>query len=229
MVSKLESGPRDTVEWGRKWLVDVILKKVILIRLSGAFDTETSGFATGAIDVKVDGCVLEKKSFFKVLGLYFCSKLDWGFCIISVDKIAFKKIGGVIRSMKFLAPEVAFYLYKSTIRPCMEHCFHVRAGAPNCYSEMFDKQQRRVCRTVFPSLAASFEPLAHRQNITSLSLSYRYYFVRCSSELAELVPLPYSRGRSTRYSDRLHDFCVFIARCYKGVNSLLPRLWNAFF
>ena len=28
---------------------------------------------------------------------------------------------------------------------------------------------------------------------------YRYYFGRCSSELAQLVPLPYSRGRSTRY------------------------------
>ena len=25
-----------------------------------------------------------------------------------------------------------------------------------------------------------------------LNLSYRYYFCRCSSELAELVPLPYS-------------------------------------
>ena len=34
----------------------------------------------------------------------------------------------------------------------------------------------------------------------------------CSSELAELVPLPYSRGRSTRYSDRLHDFSVTIPR-----------------
>ena len=35
---------------------------------------------------------------------------------------------------------------------------------------------------------ASFEPLAHRQNVASLSLSYRYYFGRCSSELAQLVP-----------------------------------------
>ena len=68
------------------------------------------------------------------------------------------------------------------------------------------------------------EPLAHRPNITSLSLYYRYYFGRCSSELAELVPLPYSRGRSTRYFDRLHDFSVTIARCYKGVNSFLPRI-----
>ena len=41
-------------------------------------------------------------------------------------------------------------------------------------------------------------------NVASLSVSYRYYFGRCSSELAQLVPLPYSRGRSTGHSDRLH-------------------------
>ena len=50
----------------------------------------------------------------------------------------------------------------------------------------------------------------HRQNVASLSLLYRHYFGRCSSELAQLVPLPYSRERSTRYSDRLHDFSVTI-------------------
>ena len=52
------------------------------------------------------------------------------------------------------------------------------------------------------------------------------------SELAELVPLPDSRGRSTRYSDRLHDFSAAIVRCYKDVyvNSFFPRtarLWNS--
>ena len=61
-------------------------------------------------------------------------------------------------------------------------------------------------RIVGPSLAASLEPLAHRRNVASLRLFYRYYFGRCSSDLAQLVPLPYSRCRSTRYSDRLHDF-----------------------
>ena len=37
-----------------------------------------------------------------------------------------------------------------------------------------------------------FNPLAHHRNVTSLSLFYRYYFGRCSSELAQLVPLPFS-------------------------------------
>ena len=50
--------------------------------------------------------------------------------------------------------------------------------------------------------------------------------------MAQLVPLPYSRGRSTRYSDRLHDSSVTTPRCYKDVyvNSFFPltgRLWNS--
>ena len=114
----------------------------------------------------------------------------------------------------------------------MEYCCHVWAGAPTCYLELMDKLQKRICRTVVTSLAASIEPLAHRQNAASFSLFYRYYFARCSSELTQLVPRPYSRGRSTRYSDRLHGFSVTIPRCYKDVyaNSFFPRttrLWNS--
>ena len=125
---------------------------------------------TGAIDVKMDGSVLEEKPSFKMLGLTFSSKLDWGSYIISIAKTASKKIGALIRSMKFLSPEVALYLYKSTICPCMEYCCHVWAGAPSCYLELLDKLQKQICRTVGPSLAASLEPLAHHRNVVSLSL-----------------------------------------------------------
>ena len=149
-----------------------------------------------------------------MLGLPFSSKLDWNSYIISIAKTASKKIGALIHSMKFLSPEVALYLYKSTIWPCMEYCCHVRAGAPNCYSELLDKLQKQICRTVGPSLAASLEPLAHRRNVASLSLFYSYYFGRCSSELAQLVPLLYSQGISARYSDSLHDSSATIPRCY---------------
>ena len=66
------------------------------------------------------GSILEEKSSFKMLGLTFSSKLDWGSYIISIAKTASKKIGALIRSMKFFSPEVALYLYKCTIRPCMD-------------------------------------------------------------------------------------------------------------
>ena len=54
--------------------------------------------------------------------------------------------------MKFLSPEVALYLYKSTIQPCTEYC---------CYLGLLDKLQKQICRTAGPSLAASFKPLVH--------------------------------------------------------------------
>ena len=92
----------------------------------------------------------------------------------------------------------------------MEYSCHVWAGAPSCYLELLDKLQKRICRTVGPSLAASLEPLVYRRNIASLILFYRYYFGRC----------------------RLHDFSVTISRCCKDVyvNSVFPRtarLWNS--
>ena len=106
----------------------------------------------------------------------------------------------------------------------MEYCCHVWAGAPSCHLELLEKLQKRICRIVGLSLPASREPLAYRRNVASLSLFYRYYFGRCYSEPAQLVPLPFSPGSSTRYSDRLHDFSVNIPRCYKDVMSTVSFL-----
>ena len=144
------------MDWGKKWLVDFNAGKTQLV----SFDRSHN---TGAIDVKMDGSVLEEKSFFKMLGLTFSSKLDWGSYIISIAKTASKKIGALIRSVKCLSPEVALYLYKSTIRSCMECCCHVWAGAPSCHLELLDKLQKQISSTAGPSLAASLEPLAHRR------------------------------------------------------------------
>ena len=134
MASELESNLQDTVDWGKKWLVDFNAEKTQLV----LFDQSNN---TGSIDVKLDGSVLEEKSSFKMLGLIFSSKLKWGPYIISIAKTASKKIGALIRFMRFLSPEVALYLHKSTIRPCMEYCCHIWAGASSCYLELLDKLQ----------------------------------------------------------------------------------------
>ena len=72
------------------------------------------------------GSILEERSSFKMLGLTFSSKLDWGSYIISIAKTASKKIGALIYSMEFLSPEVSVYL----LCPCMEYCCDIWAGAP---------------------------------------------------------------------------------------------------
>ena len=59
---------------------------------------------SGSINVKMDGSVHDEK-YFKMLGLTFSSKLDWGPYIISIAKTPSKKIGAVIRFMKFLSLE----------------------------------------------------------------------------------------------------------------------------
>ena len=82
------------------------------------------------------------------------------------------------------------------MQSCMEYCCHVWAGVPSCYLELLDKIQKRKCRTVCPLLVASLEPLVYCRNVASLSLFYSYYFGRCSSEMVQLVLLPYSRGRT---------------------------------
>ena len=64
--------------------------------------------------------VIEGKSSLKMSKLTFSSKLDWGYYIISVTKILSKNNGPLMHSMKFLSPETALHLYKSTIRLCME-------------------------------------------------------------------------------------------------------------
>ena len=155
------------------------------------------------------------KSSFKIPELSFSSKLNLGSHIISIAKTASKKIRALICSMKFLFPYVYMYLFKST---------YDLAWSIFVISEL-------VHRTVGPSLVASLEPLVHHLNAASLSLFCRYYFGRYSSELAELVPLTYSHGRSTFYSDRLH-ISVVIPWCYKNsmiLESFFPhtaRLWN---
>ena len=103
LASELECDLQDRVEWGKKWLVDFNAGKTQLV----SFDQSNNN---GSIDVKMGGSVLEEKSSFKMLGLNFSSKLDWGSYIISIAKTASKKIGALIRSMKFFSPEVAVFL-----------------------------------------------------------------------------------------------------------------------
>ena len=97
---------------------------------------------------------------------------------------------------------------------------------------MLDKLQKQVCRAVGSISAASLEPLVHCKNVDSVSSFCGYYFGRCIFESAELAPLPYSRGRSTRYFDRLYDFSATLPRYYKdfSVKSFFPctaTLWNS--
>ena len=84
-TSELEPDLKDTIDWSKKWLVDFNAGKTQLI----FFDWSNN---TGAMDVKMNGSVLEEKLYFKILGLSFSTKLDWGSYIISIAKTVSKKL-----------------------------------------------------------------------------------------------------------------------------------------
>ena len=143
-ASELEFDLGDT-DRGRKWLAGFNAGRTQLVSFDH-FDNIC------AINVEVNGSVLEEKSSFKMLRLTFCSKLDWGSYIISIAKSATKKIGALSCSMEFLSPEVALYLYKSTRWSCIEYCCHVWVGAPICFLELLDNVQKWIFKTVGHSL-----------------------------------------------------------------------------
>ena len=90
------------MDWDRKWLVDFSAGKTQMV----FFDRSNN---TSAIFGEGAGSVLGERLSFKMLKLAFSSKLDWG-SYITIAKIASKKIGALIRSVKFLSPEVTLYL-----------------------------------------------------------------------------------------------------------------------
>ena len=100
LALEFESDLQDTVDWGKNWLVKFNAGKTKLVSIDRSNNT-------GSVDVKMDASTLEEKSYFKMLGLTFSSKLDWGSHIISIAKTVSKKTGALIRSMK-----VTLYLYK---------------------------------------------------------------------------------------------------------------------
>ena len=198
-----------------------------LLNLNLIYETRWTGVRSGLL-ISMPG----KLSWFCLTAPITMVLLMWKWVGLFLRKNYLLRCWGWPSILNWIGVLTLSLLLKLLICPCMEYCCHVWAGAPSCYLDLLDKLQKWICSIIGPSLTASLEPLAHCWNVASLSLFYRYYFGRCSSELAQLVPLPFSWGRSIRYSDRLHDFSVTIPRCYKDVyvNSFFPRtakLWNS--
>ena len=69
------------MDWDRKWLVGFNAGKTQLVSFFSAIDVKMN-----------DGSVFEENSSYKMLGLTFPSKLDWGSCIISIAKVPPRKL-----------------------------------------------------------------------------------------------------------------------------------------
>ncbi|XP_065654542.1 uncharacterized protein LOC136081173 [Hydra vulgaris] len=105
----------------------------------------------------MNGDVLNVSSTLHFLGLTLTSDLSWKPCIKSVVKLASAKVASLYPA-HFLTSDSIFYLYKSQIRLCMEHYYHIWGGSSNDALSLLDKVQKCIVNIVGPALAANLQP-----------------------------------------------------------------------
>merc|ERR1712002_1268562 len=108
---------------------------------------------------------------------------------------------------------------------------HIWGGSPA--ASLLDRVESKAIRRINdPSFTSSLDSLSLRRKGASLSLFYRYYFGRCSLELANCIPPLLERPRNTRQASNAHRYSASIANsrinCFN--NCFLPstsKLWNS--
>ena len=212
-------------EWGSNWLVSFNSSKtqsILHSRLKG------DGVQH---NLKMSNNFIQENNTISLLGLTVSSDLSWKTYIQSISKKAAQRIGSLYRASRYLPPQSILYLYKSTIRPLMEYCCHLWAGAPQTHLHLLDRVEKRAKNLIGQPLASELLPLSSRRDVASLSLFYRYYFGRCSSALSESVPKPKVFSRGTRRANQLTCYHVSLERTRtKGRSTSFfvrtAHLWN---
>ena len=224
-AGSLQLDLEDIVEWGEKWLVTFNAAKTKLLSVSRCHKAPLTPISMNDRD-------LPENDSFRLLGLTFSKSLTWNEYVETIAKSAAQKVGSLYRARAYLTPESILYLYKASIRPCMEYCCHLWAGAPAHLLNLLDRIQNRVSNMIGPQLSLKLQPLSHRRDVASLSLFYKYFHGHCSEELASLVPSRKIFTCKTRLAAKAHEFTVeepLISKNFRR-SSFFPRtsrIWNS--
>lgn len=120
-------------------------------------------------------------STFKLLDLKFSDNMSLNKYIEDVAKSAENKVGLFYRSREFLTSTSILYLYKPTIRMCMENFCHICAGAPTTSLFFYVTLWKRISNHLLP---AKFELLSHSRGVVS------FCFISISTECALMKNTP---------------------------------------
>ena len=225
VAASLDRDLEKVLRWGNDWLITFNDKKTKLLSLSRSRDDAFPSIHMGP-------STLPEVSDLRLLGLDISTNASWEKYISGIAKSASMRVGCLYRAQKFLHPEAILYLYKATIRPLMEYCSHIWAGASACHLSLLDRVQKRIVNLVGEELGSSLQTLSHRRSVATLSLLYRYFHGNCSTSLFNLVPPVRVFERATRLSASSHPYTLAVTRCRTKSysNSFFPRsasLWNS--
>lgn len=225
LVSDIESLLEQVSHWGQLNLVKFNPTKTQVC----AFTAKKAPFIKAP---KFQDTSLEISSSLYILGLDISKEVQFYDHLEDKAKLTSKKLGVLNRAKRYFDPAQRLMLYKAQIRPHMEYCSHLWAGAPHYQLLPFERIQKRAVRIADdPRLSDSLEPLDLRRNVGSLSVFYRIFNGECSEELFNLVPAAQFRYRTTRRGNRLHAHHLEAWRSSttRFSRSFLPRvckMWN---
>ncbi|VEN38199.1 unnamed protein product [Callosobruchus maculatus] len=147
--------------------------------------------------------------YIQAFGININNNMSWHDHVVSIAKTASQKLGVLFRCRKLYTPEQLLLLYKAQIRPSLEYCSHMWVCAPKCTLRLLDTIQKRVIRLIdTPYLTKDLHTQEHRKRVADLSLFYRFYHGRCSSELFQILTPKAVRMRNTREALRAHPYQV---------------------
>ena len=184
-------------------------------------------------DIVMSGSTIPTKPTISMLGISISNTLSWDNHVRSIAKAASQKLGFLFRAKSYFTPQQLLMIYKAQIRPVLEYCSHIWGSAPKHTLMLLDSIQRRAIRLVGDAtLTHSLTSLEHRRKVGDLSLFYRYFHGKCSSEISAIIPSLAIPIRRTRQAQSAHPFVVNLERCRTALyqNSFIhrtARLWNS--
>nr|CAI5837092.1 unnamed protein product [Callosobruchus analis] len=117
--------------------------------------------------------------------------------VVTTAKTASQKFGVLFRCRKLYTPEQLLLLYKA---------------------QLLDSIQNRAVKLIdAPNLTKDLHSLKHRRRVAGLSLFYRFYHGRCSTELSQIIRLKAVRKTNTRETLRAHPYQVEVPTTGKSL------------
>ncbi|XP_045503597.1 uncharacterized protein LOC123700430 [Colias croceus] len=176
---------------------------------------------------------LSIKSSIGILGVSISDDIQFRYHLEGKATLASKKLGVLNRAKQYFRPEHLLLLYKAQIRPDMEYCSHLWAGAPQYQLLPLDSVQRRAVRVIGKqALTDRLDPLGLRRDVASLCDFYRLYNGECSEELFELIPAAEFHYRTARHKTKFHAHHLDLWRSstVRFTRHFIPRttkMWNS--
>ena len=225
-VTQINNDLNLILQWGEANLVNFNSSKTHCVYISRKNDTDLIPMPT------MDNSPVVVEQSLHMLGVTITNSLNWNTHIKTIVRSASRRLGILYRAKRLFSSTQRLTLYKAQVRPLLEYCSHVWGGAALSTLALLDRVQTKAIRFVGDlNLINKLQSLHHRRCVASLSLFYRYYFGKCSAEIASSVPLPLTFARVTRFATFSNSFQVTQPRLRTDAHgsSFFPRtaaLWN---